>query len=253
MTTEAIIIAVFALIGVLTQRVVGFGIAPFLSPVALIFFSPPVAVVTTIFVGTLSCIIIVSQAQVRRRSVIMPMVIARIFLAAIPGLLLGAYIVTRIDKSLLQIILGAIVIVAILVQQYALPKPTRQLGVTRGINVAGFLAGLFNATAANGAPPMVMWLRTHTVTAEQIRQNMAAMFIVVNLSSLTAIHYLRPQTFNSQVAGTFALLVPVVIVGNIFGTRLIGHVNVKLYEKLVVGAIILTGCVSIGLGVAAKI
>lgn len=188
---EAGVIALFAMFGVITQRVVGFGIAPFLSPVALIFFIPPVAVVTTIFGGTLSCLIILYQA--RKHSVVIRAVVARILVAAIPGLILGAYIVTRIDKAILQIILGILVIIAVLIQEYALPKPTRPLGVTKGISASGFLAGLFNATAANGAPPMAMWLRTHTSTPNQIRQNIAAMFIVVNLCSLTAIYTLRPE------------------------------------------------------------
>lgn len=248
---EAVIIAVFAMLGVITQRVVGFGIAPFLAPVALIFFTPPVAVVTTIFVGTLSCVIILFQT--RHHSVVIPKVVARILVGAIPGLLLGSYIVTRIDKGLLQIILGSLVIVAISVQEYALPKPTRPLGATRGISLSGFLTGLLNATAANGAPPMAMWLRTHKSTPDQIRQNLAAMFVVVNLCSLTAIHYMRPQTFNHQVALTFVMLIPVLIIGNLIGVRVMKVVDVKLYEKLVVVAIISTGLVSICLGVASKV
>jgi len=248
---EVSVIALFALIGVITQRVVGFGIAPFLSPVALIFFIPPVAVVTTIFVGTLSCIIILFQA--RHHSVLIPKVIMRIVLAAIPGSLIGSYIVTRIDKGFLQIIVGGVVIAAILIQEYVLPKPSRPLGVTKGISLSGFLAGLLNATAANGAPPMAMWLRTHTSTPDQIRQNIAAMFIVVNLCSLTAIHYMRPQTFNHQVAVNFALLIPVLIIGNAIGTVIMKRVNVKLYEKLVVVAVILTGLVSISIGVASRL
>src|SRR5438105_198284 len=119
---EAVIISLFALLGVITQRVVGFGVAPFLSPIALIFFIPPVAIVTTIFVGTLSCAIILFQA--RHHSVVIHMVVARLFLAAVPGLLLGSYIVTHIDKAILQILLGFIVIVAVLIQEYALPRPT---------------------------------------------------------------------------------------------------------------------------------
>lgn len=133
---EVAIITVFCLLGVITQRVVGFGIAPFLSPVALIFFAPPVA----------------------------------------------------------------------------------------------------------------MWLRTHTSTPDQIRQNIAAMFIVVNTCSLTTIYLLKPATYNYQLATNFAVLVPAVLLGNVIGYRLIRHVNVKLYEKLVVAAIILTGLVSIILG-----
>lgn len=249
--TELFIIATFTLLGTAANRLIGFGMAAFLMPVALIFLAPPVAVVTTILVGTLICAIVLFQT--RRRSVVMPKMILRILLGALPGLLLGSYIVTRIDKSVLQMILGTFVIVAVLVQEYALPKPTHSLGVAKGISAAGFFSGLFNATAANGAPPLVMWFRTHKSTPEQIRQNIAATFMVVNLCSLTAIHYMHPQTFDRQVIGTFALLVPIIFIGNAAGTRMIERVDVKLYEKLVVIAVILTGLASIGLGAAAKI
>lgn len=244
--TEILIIMLFTLLGVITQRIVGFGIAPFLSPVALIFFSPPAAIVTTILVGTLSCIIILFQA--RKNSLVKPRVVGRILLGAIPGLLIGAYIVTRIDKAPLQVIIGVVVIIGVLIQEFALPKPTRTFGVTKGITASGFLSGILNATAANGAPPMAMWLRTHKITPDQIRQNIAAMFICVNLCSLTAIHYLKPATYNYDVALTFGLLVPVVFLGNYIGNRLIKRVKIKLYEQLIVGVIIMTGLVSIIIG-----
>lgn len=244
---ELIIITVFTLIGVITMRVVGFGIAPFLAPVALIFFDPPVAIVSTIFVGTLSCVI--TLYQTRKKRVIIPGVVFRIVIAAIPGLLIGSYIVTRIDKAYLQIITGVVVISAAMIQELALSKPTRPLSVTRGISVSGFFAGLLNSTAANGAPPMAMWLRTHTSTPDQIRQNLAAMFIFVNSCSLVAIYHLKPETYGAQVGKNFLILIPAVLLGNFIGARLIKHVDVKLYEKLVVAAIILTGSVSITLGI----
>lgn len=248
---ELSVIAAFMLLGAAANRLIGFGMAAFFAPIALIFFSPPVAVVATIFAGTLICII--TLFQTRRLSVVMPRMILYIVLGAIPGLLLGSYVITRIDKAVLQIILGSFVIVAILIQEYALPKPTRRLGVTKGISAAGFFSGLFNAMAANGAPAMVMWLRTHKSSPEQIRQNVAALFIVVNLCSLTAIHYMRPQTFDRQLAGICALLVPIIIIGTMIGKDMIKRVDVKLYERLVVIAVILTGLVSIGLGLATKI
>lgn len=248
---ELFIIAACMFLGTMVNRLIGFGMASFFAPIALIFFSPSATVVTTIFAGTLICAI--TLFQTRRHNVVMPKMVARILLGAVPGLLLGAYIVTRIDKAILQILLGSFVIVAILIQEYALAKPERRLGVTKGISMAGFLSGLFNAMAANGATAIVMWFRTHKISPEQIRQNVAAIFIAVNLCSLTTIHYMRPQTFNRQLAGTCALLIPIIFAGTIIGANMIKRVDVKLYEKLVVIAVIMAGLVSVGLGLAAKI
>ncbi len=244
--TEILIIMFFTLLGVITQRIVGFGIAAFLAPVALIFFAPPVAIVTTILVGTLSCGLILFQT--RKNSLVNIKVVTRILLGAIPGLLIGAYIVTRIDKAPLQIIVGALVIIGALIQEFLLPKPRRAFGVTRGITVSGFFSGLLNATAANGAPPMAMWLRTHKITPEQLIQNIAAMFLCVNLCSLTAIHFQKPETYSSDVFINIIFLIPVVFLGNSIGNRLRKRVKVKLYEALVVSVIILTGLISITIG-----
>jgi uncharacterized membrane protein YfcA len=243
---EAIIILIFALIGVITQRIVGFGIAPFLAPVLLIFYEPAVAVVTTILVGTLSCLIILFRS--RHNFMVIPKIVLNIVLGAIPGLVIGAYIVTRVDKAPLQIVTGMVVISAVLIQEYVMPKPTRTLHDTKWSGVSGFTSGLLNATAANGAPPMALWMRTHIVTPEQIRQNLAAMFIFVNTCSLTTIYLMDSASFNTQVFNTFALIVPSVIAGNYIGSYLNTRINIKLYEKLITATIMLTGAVSIALG-----
>lgn len=244
---ETLIIMLFTLIGVITQRIVGFGIAPFVAPVILIFFSPPIAVVSTIMIGTISSVIILIQK--RKNSSLMPKLVLRILLAAIPGLIIGAYIVTRIEKAYLQILVGTVVIVGILVQEFFLPKPTRKLGITNGITASGFFTGLLNATAANGAPPMAIWLRSHIATPDQIRENLAGMFICVNICSMFMIYLLKPATYSSELLWNVALLTPMIIIGNIIGLKLMRQVDKKVYEKLVVFTIILTGLVSISLGI----
>ena len=246
-----LIIALATLVGVISQRVVGFGIAAFLSPVALIFFEPSHAVIITLLAGILSHLIILFDS--RQRSVVIWQVIFRLFAASIPGLLLGAYVVTRIDKGLLQILLGMVIIASVLIQEHGFPKPTRALGVTRGISVGGFFAGLLNAAAANGSPALVLWLRMHSSTPEQIRQNFAALFVIMNLCSVAAIHSMEPRSFNAQAGMTFMVLVPVIIIASALGGRLAKRVNPKLFEKLVAATIIITGLITIGLGIASQI
>lgn len=248
---ETAVVVLATALGVVSQRVVGFGIAAFLSPVALIFFKPSNAVAVTLLVGTLSCMIVLFDHR-HQWAVLWP-VVFRLLIAAIPGLLLGAYIVTRIDKGFLQIALGMVVIAGVFIQERAFPKPTQALGITRGISLGGFFAGFLNAAAANGAPAMIIWMRSHTSTPTQIRQNFAALFVFMNLCSLTAIHSLQPQSFNSRTITTFLLLVPIIIVANELGARLTKRVSPQQYEKLVVTLIIVTGLVSIGLGVARHI
>ncbi len=245
---EIFIIALATLLGVITQRVVGFGIGAFVTPIVLIFFEPAPTVVIALLVGTLSCAAIVFDA--RRRFVLLWPVIFRLLIPSVLGLLLGAYIVTRIDKALLQVVVGIVVIVGILIQQYAFPKPKRALGASRGITLSGFLGGLFNSGAGNGVPPIILWIRRHTSTPEQIRQNLAALFIPMNICSMVTIYVLQPTGFSNQAVTTSLLLVPIIVIGSLIGNRLTKKVNTRQYEKLMVITIILTGIVTAALGLA---
>lgn len=245
---ELVVIVVFALLGVITQRIVGFGIASFLVPVLLIYFNAPISVTVTLFVATTSCLVLLYND--RKSSQLHWPIISRLFIAAIPGLLLGSYIVTRIDRAVLQIIIGILIIVSTIVQEYAFPKPTTPLRVSRGINISGFMAGLLNACAAQAPAPLVLWMRSHIATPNQIRHNLAATFIFMNITSITVIHLLKPSSLDSKGIMIFGLLVPVIVVGNFFGKILANKINPAQYRKIVLVTIIVAGTVSIALGVA---
>ncbi len=193
---EVIIVGVFTLLGVITQRIIGFGLAAFLTPVALLFFNPAATVIIALLVGTLSCGVIAFGYR-GQHSIVWPVVV-RLLVCSIPGLLIGAYVVSRIDKSLLQIILGIVVIGSVLIQEYAFAKPTRVLAVSSGIALSGCLGGFLDACAGNAVPPIVLWMRHHTATPDQIRHNLAVLFIFMNSCSMAVIYRLSPDSFSSR-------------------------------------------------------
>jgi uncharacterized protein len=245
---EALVIAAFALIGVITQTVVGFGIAFFLPPVLLAYFSPPVTITIMLGVGTAASMLVLYRER-RTNELVWP-VILRLFAASVPGLLIGAYIITRIDKAWLQIIIGILIIIGVLIQEYAFPKPTKPLGVSRGMALSGFIGGVMNATAALAAPPLIVWMRTHVTTPNQIRHNLAALFILINGASIIAIHVIKPQSLDSKGLMIFALLLPVIVVGNQIGKVVASRVNLKYYHKIIFVAIVAAGIASIAFGIS---
>jgi uncharacterized membrane protein YfcA len=133
---EVIIIATAALLGLVTQRVLGFGTSSFLVPALIMYVSAPTAVGITLLIGSLMCFVVLYSG--RHKWVLSWPVIWRLFIASVPGILLGTYVVTHANKSLLQIILGLIIIISIYIQENAFPKPTRQLRISRGISISGF-------------------------------------------------------------------------------------------------------------------
>lgn len=248
---EISIIAIVAMIGMITQRILGFSLGMFLTPILLVFFNPPVSITVSLFAGTFACAILLYNS--RHSFELAWGIIFRLFIVAIPGLLLGSYIVTRIDKAWLQIIIGVLIIVSIVIQEYFFPKPTRSLGISRGVSLTGFTAGFLNGTAAMAAPPLVMYMRSHVASPNQIRQNLAVAFILMNTVSMVAIHLFKPDSLTSSGITVFLLLVPIAIVGNVVGQLIATKINTKQYHKMVFVAVIAAGIASIVFGAAGLI
>jgi hypothetical protein len=247
--TELIIITLFTFAGMMTQTIVGFGGAFFMTPIMLAYFDAPIAVTVTLLTCTLIGLTVLFNE--RRSTAIMWPVVARIFIPAVPGLILGAYIVTKIDKGALQVAVGMLIIISVIIQEYIFPKPSRQFGVSKGMSLSGFASGVLNGSAAIGGPPLVLWARSHIHTPNQIRHNFSAILVLMNLVGAIIIQILKPGGFNSKSLTVLLLLVPVVAVGYICGRLLITRINVKHYHKIVFVSVILAGLASIGFGVSA--
>src|SRR4051794_8343701 len=120
---ETLLLAFFALIAVTAQTIVGFGITFFMLPVLLLFVDPPTAVTILLMMGLITSVLLL----IRERShlELTRAIIWRLILAGIPGFLLGAYTVNHIDKAVLQIIAGLLIVLSVWIQEYMFPKATR--------------------------------------------------------------------------------------------------------------------------------
>lgn len=236
------------LLGVVTQRIVGFGIALFVAPILLIYFSGPVAVTVTIFVGTLALLALLYSSR-NDLQIIWPLII-RLSLFAIPGLILGAYVVTRVDKAFIQIAVGLLIILSATIQQYFLPRPRRELGVSRGAGLTGLLSGFFNTAVAMGPLPLVIYLRFHKSTPEQVRQTIAMAFVFVNVVSVIAVHLFKPSSFTPQGVRVALFMVPIVILGSMLGKALIPKINPRQYQRILLYVVVASGLVSMVYGIS---
>jgi len=244
---EALFIGAAAFSGVLSQRTVGFGVPSFLIPILLVYFSPPTALITFLLVATTSNLL-VTFAHKDKREILWPVVL-RLFIAAIPGLVIGAIIVNHIDKSLAQIIVGVFVIAGLSIQEFVFPKPTMSLQVSRGITLSGFVAGVLNSSVGVSASALVLWFRTHICTPNQLRHNLAMIFMLMNIVSFISIYATKPSSLTARPFVTFIELLPVIVVGNYTGHLLAKRIDAKQFEKIVFVAIVATGALSIILGI----
>ena len=232
--------------GALSQRAVGFGTPVFIVPALLIYFSPPVALIIFLIVACVSNLLVIF-AHKEKREIIWPVVL-RLIIPALPSLIIGAIIVTHIDKAALQIIVGALVVIAICIQEFVFPKPTSPLKVSKGINLSGLLAGLLNSLAGIAGPALILWFRTHKCTPNQLRHNLAVIFTFMNIVSFTAIYLAKPEAVTTQPVLIAAALLPIILLGNMAGSLVAGRISRQQFETTMLWVVIATGAVSMAIG-----
>ena len=152
---ELAAVAAAALMGATAQSATGFGVALPLAPVLFAVAEPPDAVLM-VLVGALghNLLVLVTRHRhldARRGDV------AVLVAGAMPGLVIGALLVTSLPKPALQFAVGAAIALALALRLHAPAKAERR-GLGTGAPV-GFLAGLLTTTVGINGPPMVLWLR----------------------------------------------------------------------------------------------
>ncbi len=247
MILEVLLIVAAAYVGAMSQRTVGLGVALFLVPVMLIYFTGPAVIMTALLIATVSNLLVIF-AHNDKREIVWPVII-RLFLTALPGLIIGAIIVTHINKALMQIIVGVMVIIGVCVQEFIFPKPTSKLQVSKGINLTGFTVGILNSTVGVTGPVFILWFRTHVCTANQIRHNLATIFTLINVITLSSIYLAKPDVLTARFLYVAIGLVPVVLAGNLTGQIIAHRINKAQFERILLVAVIVTGITSMAFGV----
>jgi uncharacterized protein len=152
----ALLVALTAvLVGSIVQGSIGFGMnmlaAPFVAlvvPAAL-----PTSLVLVAFPLTVS-------VAFREHHHIDRHAIPWLLIGAIPGTLLGLWIVTEITSSELAAVIGAVTLIGVALSIFSPPVPLNR--TTSGI--AGFLSNVFGTAAAIGGPPMGLLYQHHRGT-----------------------------------------------------------------------------------------
>lgn len=228
---ELFVITLLAFLGVIVQTVVGFGFGSFVLPAVLLYFSAPRSIIITLLAANIVSLLTLF-AEKRKRE-FSRQVTSRLFVTALPGLCLGAYVVSQTNKATLQILVGILIIGGMLIQEYFFPKPTKQLGITRGIYTSGFLSGLMSGSAGQAQPPLIIWLRSHVISVNQFRDNLAVMFLLINSSTILAIFVASRPTIDSKILIILSAMLLVIILGHRIGKVLVKKINSQHYRKLV--------------------
>jgi hypothetical protein len=190
LTTSAIaFIAVAIVVGATLQRVSGLGMGLVVAPLLAVLLgaAPGVLVANaTTTVSALMLTIAVRQAVEWRRA-------ALIGVAAVPGAVLGALLVAALSGPVLQVVVGAVVLLGLgvgwLVDHLGRLPHVRRWWVTPA---AGLVGGVLNTTAGVAAPAMVVHSRLVRWNQRGFAATMQPVFMTMGALSVLAKTFVAP-------------------------------------------------------------
>ncbi|NIH79711.1 sulfite exporter TauE/SafE family protein [Amycolatopsis viridis] len=228
-------VAFAGLIGGLT----GFGASLVGTPLLLLTGLPLPQVVLINLVTTMITRIAVLRRE--RRHVVWRRV-AVLGAASLPGAAAGTLTLHWLPPHGLRILAGVVVILSGL-RLLIRPADRVHAATPRRQAVAGLLGGyLSTTTSLNGAPPAVL-LAAAKVPPRTFVADLAGYFVLTNTLSLLLLVTAGQVTADGLWPG-LPVLVAAAVVGNAVGGRLIGRVPRRVFDRAIVGLIVVSGVVT---------
>ena len=212
MTVAALCLAIALAAAV--QVVSGFGFALVAAP-ALVALTDPITSVSIISV--LGVVVsTVTLAAGRRRPVIQGSTSATLVATALPGLVLGVVLLTRLPEDVVRAIIGAIVLAALVQRHRGTGRDREQTRPSKPVLAAlGVTAGALTTSTGLNGPPMAAVLAAHETPSREARDTLAVVFVALGLLGTAAL----------AISGNFTLptealaLPPAALVGGVAGHR----------------------------------
>lgn len=240
----AALVAVF--VGVILQRASGMGVGLVVAPVLSLLMGPASGVLATNAATTCSAFMLTLSA---RRTVEWKHA-AVIVASALPGIVLGALVVTVVPGPWLQIGVGAVVLLALALTSLSpgTPRASRRGAVIP----AGVIGGFFNSTAGIAAPAMVIYSRITRWDQLRFAATMQPVFMSMGaLSALSKLVAGVPLNLPVPPLPATAALIGTIAVGIAAGTWLAHRMSKAAAQKLAMALAALGGVVVLVRGAAA--
>ncbi|WP_083002629.1 sulfite exporter TauE/SafE family protein [Halomonas sp. GT] len=210
------------MLGAFVQRATGFGLAVVGAPLLLMLEPRLVPVVLVLFGFTVSLLMVRHYWQEIRLDAIGIALIGRL-----PGNALGIWLLLAAPMVILEKLIAAIVLFAVVVTLFRFKPPVNRVTLL----LAGVLSGIFGTVAAIGGPPIVLLM--HGFPPDRLRGNLAAFFILTSLLTLTTLALAgQVSAWHFKLALTF---LPAVLIGNALADTIAHRLDRRLLQGVSLG------------------
>tara|TARA_Y100000310_G_scaffold101298_1_gene99301 strand:+ start:4960 stop:5697 length:738 start_codon:yes stop_codon:yes gene_type:complete len=242
-TTFMILGLIIIFLAGITSGLTGFGFALVSVPLMMLFL--PLKTITPIIL--LLQILINLFLLFEARKFVNLKRIWPLILVGILGIPLGTYLLIFLDVTILKISVGLIIILFAIAFLIGFKKEIKK--EKSAFAIVGFISGILNGSTAMGGPPVVLFFTNQNIEKRIFRANLIAYFTALNL--ITIPFFLIGNLITLETIGYTALFMPALFLGGLTGTKLIHKINEKLFKKIVLIIIIVSGLLSTasGLGI----
>jgi len=228
-------------VGISVQAAIGFGFAFFVAPAAFAAFPPEQAVTLVLLLAiAINCLVLFGErrpVEVARREV------AILVGAAVPGMLIGAWVVTQADRDLLQLLVGVVVLIGAGVQALG-PRSGTRHGPALEVG-GGLAAGALTTSVSVNGPAVVLVLTRLGLRGASLRDSLAA--ALLGLSLLATPVVLVASGGDRALPGGWVLpaCVPALLIGHQAGAAVFRRLDDEAHHRVALGAAALAGLLSI--------
>lgn len=159
------------------------------------------------------------------------------WLAGVPALIPGLYVVASVPPDLMRLIVGVVVIISTVVLSVGarIDRPPRTVELLS----AGALSGFLQGAVAMAGPPIIVLLLASSWTAARCRATLSFVFLSLGSASLAIGLWRGVVTHESIIIS--ALCIPGLIAGQVLGSHLFVRLDAKKYRTISILCVAATG------------
>ncbi len=219
------------------QGLTGFGSALVAIPLLTLIMDIKAAVPLCILNGLVITIYLAVHLRHHLdRGKILPLI-----LGSVPGVVVGATLLKRVDSNLLRICIGLLLISYSLYNLFISPR-SPGLAHYWGY-VAGFLTGAVGAALSAGGPPAIVYSTLTGWSKEEIRATLSGFFVANGI--VTACVHALTGVSTAATARIFLMTAPFVLLGTVIGSHVTSRIEPRIYLRIIYSLLVVMGCMLI--------
>lgn len=212
------------LLAAFVRSVSGFGFALLATPLLTLVIGVKSAVVIVVILSVFGSLLL---SFYMRRHVDVKRA-AFITCAAIPGVLLGAYLLSRLDQSVVKLAIAILIIIFSILLQLGYSYRLRREVLACGI--VGFSSGTLLTSTSLGGPPVVLFLLNQGLTKEKFVGTVAASHLLAGVAGIITISSLG--MIDIALLIKVSILLPGLFLGSYIGAKLLPRIDALLFKKI---------------------